>query len=297
MPYDNIHIIFFLASVLIGCRSMRAETDLISELQQKSEKEGLALVRLRGNLVDLIPFGSDLIHCVRGNTGFILTGISPDGLKVIIMDYQGNLTINRIDGQVLMATSALKFPNMQSWLSPDGKRLLFLTLSNSSISGLYIADLTSNRVEFLERELPPPGLSYGLSKSAGWSRDGTSVVYAHERQIIKLDLGSRMKSTLANGTNPSWSPDGKWIAYKGEDGTARLIASDRSLQKDIMPGHQILGYLHWSPDSEYLMFGENFKPDLLEAFERFGSSSRLSVYRIRDGAVAPVYWSGMKGGS
>lgn len=296
MSYDNIHIACVLAAVLLGCRSVHAETDLISELQQKSEKEGLALVRVRGDLVDLVPFGSALRHCVRGETGVILTGISSDGLKVILMDYQLNLTINRIDGEILMATSALKFPNMQSWLSPNGKRLLFLALGNSSSSGLYIADLTSNRVEFLERELPPPGLSYGLSNSAGWSRDGASVVYSHEGQIIKLDLASGNKSTLAKGTHPSWSPDGKWIAYR-EFGKARLMAADGSFQKDILPGHQIFGYLHWSPDSEYLMFGENYQPDLFEAFERFGSSSRLSVYRIRDSATAPVYWFGLKGGS
>ena len=228
-------------------------------------------------------------------------GFSSDGLKVVLTDYQENLTIKTVDGEVLTATSALKFPNMLAWPSPDGKQLLFSTARNSSIpplSGLYLADLTSNRVELLEPEVPHAGIDAGFSKSAGWAGDGTSIVYSREEQIFHLDLRTRRKSTLAKGTSPSWSPDGKWIAYKAEDGTARLMAFGGSNQTNIMPGRPILGYLHWSPDSEYLLFSENHKPNLLEFFQgELGPSTRLSVYRVRDSATAPIHSFGIYGGS
>jgi Tol biopolymer transport system component len=248
---------------------VKGDTDLLSELQQRSEKDGLALARVAGNVVDVIPFGSDRKQCFLGDAIIFAVGFSSDGLKVVLADYQQNLTIKTVDGEVLTATSALKFPNMLAWLSPDGKQLLFSTARNSSIpplSGLYLADLTSNRVELLDPEVPHAGIDAGFSKSAGWARDGTSIVYSREGQIFHLDLRTRSKSTLAKGTSPSWSPDGKWIAYKAEDGTARLMAFDGSNQTNIMPGRPILGYLHWSPDSEYLLFSENHKPNLLEFF-------------------------------
>lgn len=261
--------------------------------------EGLALARVAGNVVNVYPFGSDPILCIRGTAMTFAVGFSTDGQKVIFKDYNDTLTVKKIDGVVLTETSALKFPNMDAWLSPNGEQLLFLTSSSSTppLSALYIAYLTSNRVELLEPEFPHSAAS-GFSFSAGWSRDGHSIVYAGDGEIIKLDLRTRTKSTLTKGTSPTWSPDGKWIAYKTENKTARLMASDGSNQKDIMPGRQILGYLHWSPDSEYLMFGENHQPDLLEfAQGQFGASTRLSVYRVRDSATEPIHSFGAYGGS
>lgn len=285
--------------MLQGARSAHAETDLLSELQQKSEKEGLAFARVAGNVVDVYPFSSHPVLCIWGNTVTFAVGFSSDGRKVVFKDYNEDLTIKKIDGQVLTGTSALKFPNMDAWLSPNSEQLLFSTSTASipRLSALYLADLTSNRIELLEPESPHVAASE-FSFSAGWSRDGRSIVYAQGGQIIKLDLRSRTKSALTRGTSPSWSPDGKWIAYKGNDRSARLMASDGSNQKGIMPGRQILGFLHWSPDSAYLMFGENHQPELLEFFQgQFGTSTRLSVYRVRDGATAPIHSFGTYGGS
>ena len=297
---QTIRVAVLLAGILLCRCPVNGETDLLSELQQKSGKEGLALTRVAGNVVDVIPFGSDRKLCFLGDAIFFAVGFSSDGLKVVLTDEQENLTIKTVDGEVLNAMSALKFPNMLAWLSPDGKQLLFSTSHNfpNPPSGLYLTDLTSNRVELLEPEVPHAGIASGFSKSAGWARDGTSIVYSREGQIFHLDLRTRRKSTLAKGTSPSWSPDGKWIAYKAEDGTARLMAFDGSNQTNIMPGRPILGYLHWSPDSEYLMFSENHQPDLLEFFQGIlGPSTRLSVYRVRDSATAPIHSFGIYGGS
>lgn len=275
-----------------------AQNDLARELRNKSMERGLALSRVRGNLVDIIPFDADRIGCVWRRPVYSAS-FSSDGAKVIVVGNR-HVTIQRIDGTIV-STSEVKFPNLQPWLSPDGNQLLFETshlTSTRTPSGYFLATIGSDQVEMIESEMPRSGLAAGLPSSAGWSTDNRTVVYSHEGQIIKLDLRSKDKVVLGRGTNPTWSPDNKWIAYKTEDGTARLVTPDGLTQTDLMEGHRILGYLHWSPDSEYLMYGEDYHPSLVEFFKVLAdSTSRLSIYRLRDGAILPVHWFGPLGGS
>jgi Tol biopolymer transport system component len=275
-----------------------AQNDLARELRNKSIERGLALSRVRGNLVDVIPFDGDRISCVWRRPVYSAS-FSSDGAKVIVVDGKG-VTIQRIDGSIV-STAGVMFPNIQPWLSPDGKQLLFQTshlTSSPTPSGYFFTTIGSDQVEIIESEIAKSGLAAGLPSSAGWSTDNRTVVYAHDGQIIKLDLRSKHKVVLGRGTNPTWSPDNKWIAYKTEDGSARLVTPDGLTQTDLLKGRRILGYLHWSPDSEYLMYGEESHPSLLEFFTvPAGSTSRLSIYRVRDGVILPVHWFGPLGGS
>jgi len=283
-------------------RCSEAQNDLARELRMKSMERGLAISRVRGNLVDIIPFDADRIGCVWSRPVYSAS-FSSDGAKVIVVDNRG-VTIQRIDGSIV-STAEVRFPNLEPWLSPDGKQLLFETshlTSTRTPSGYFFATIGSDQVEMIESEIARSGLAVGLLPSAGWSTDNRTVVYAHDGQIIELDLRSKHKVVLGRGTNPTWSPDNKWIAYKTEHGTARLVTPDGLTHMDLMKGHRILGYLHWSPDAEYLMYGEEFHPSVMEFLMGFftvpaGSTSRLSVYRVRDGATLPVHWFGPLGGS
>ncbi len=55
-------------------------------------------------------------------------------------------------------------------------------------------------------------------------------------------------------------------------------------QRELLTKGPILGFLHWSPDSKYLLFSEN---------ER---ANRLSVLSLSSLAVVPVLEFGFKGG-
>ena len=53
----RIHLIAVFAALMrLSARSVNAEADLLSELQPKSEKEGRAVDRVAGNVVNVYPF-------------------------------------------------------------------------------------------------------------------------------------------------------------------------------------------------------------------------------------------------
>jgi hypothetical protein len=85
-------------SFFIQCCSV-AQNDIARELQMKSMERGLALSRVRGNLVDIIPFDAKQIGCVWRRPVYSAS-FSSDGAKVIVVDNRG-VTIQRIDGTIV----------------------------------------------------------------------------------------------------------------------------------------------------------------------------------------------------
>src|SRR5665213_297270 len=87
-------------------RCSEAQNDLARELRMKSMERGLAISRVRGNLVDIIPFDADRIGCVWSRPVYSAS-FSSDGAKVIVVDNRG-VTIQRIDGSIV-STAEVRF--------------------------------------------------------------------------------------------------------------------------------------------------------------------------------------------
>jgi WD40-like Beta Propeller Repeat len=97
-----------------------------------------------------------------------------------------------------------------------------------------------------------------------WSLDSTRVVYHRPDpdgtglpvvETIDIRDGSIVRVSRPNefSSDPSWSPDGRWIAYAREiDGErhSAIVAPDGSEFRDLGPvGGCVMG---WSPDAKYL---------------------------------------------
>ena len=140
--------------------------------------------------------------------------ISPDGKRVAIKRNPPN-TIWVVDlekGTSVRITS--DFGQMPVW-SPDGTRLAY-----SGVGGLNIK--AANGLGDVETVIPT-----GATFPKSWSPDGRFLIYLRRGQKTRLDMytvsldAERRESLLLNSpfdeSSPSLSPDGKWLAYTGDD--------------------------------------------------------------------------------
>ena len=84
-------------------------------------------------------------------------------------------------------------------------------------------------------------------------------------------------TTIGEGVNPAWSPDGKWIAYQGPDDHLVVVKSDGSGTALFRSTRRITGRPSgvWSPGSEYILCNE-------EGSGSLGPNSSVVLYRLAD---------------
>jgi len=132
--------------------------------------------------------------------------------------------------------------------TPDGTKIAFIRLSDHNIwmmnaSGTGLTALTSGGT-FDEPQFSPDGTQL----VAGWF-DGT------HKQIARIKDGVNSVLTVNEGfdhESPSWSPDGKMIAYGVPDGVGGIalwtMAEDGSNKTQILGGpNQVYSEPTWSP--------------------------------------------------
>ncbi|MGH7530238.1 MAG: peptidase S9 [Gemmatimonadales bacterium] len=174
--------------------------------------------------------------------------------------------------------------NLAPALSPDGRRVVYLSDAGLFAIDMYLADVETGRtIRKLVSSTRDPHLeSMQFINSAGaWDASGERFVFAAvvtgepALRIVKGDNGDLVReikfATLGEIFNPTWSPDGRQIAfsaqvggvtdlfaYELESGELRRLTDD--LYGDLQPA--------WSPDGARIAF----------VTERFGTSLDQLTY-------------------
>lgn len=155
-------------------------------------------------------------------------------------------------------------------LSPDGKRIAFESTRDDEWGEIYVMNADGTGVSRLT-------YANGVDRSPVWSKDGKQIAFASTRDAAdpldpgELDIyvmnadGSQVtRVTTAPGqeSNPSWSADGKQIAFAravsdiGMD-VCIVTVADRQVRRLTFLESPYLIRVSWSPGGKTIAFSTN----------------------------------------
>jgi len=288
------------ALIAITSSCTGADHSLVQELRRKAETEGLGLIRVLNFRSDEITF-EPMKRQQRDpfSWWYLMTNVSsPEGSSIIgIYDrLESGRKWNHPSPEDLLAGRVKQLPAGIVAVDPRGNEIwnrpvafhvddLAISADGHKVAlqgkeGLACLSVGSNELRIVDSAA---GESHFMSGRIAWSPSGDRIVYERDGKILVLDLASKQSKQLAAGFDPSWSPDGRWIAFRSPESSGVLMSPSGNESKVVLPGKKLSGALRWSPDSEYLLCSES-DAAFLPARLLTEMTSQLVIYRVRDGA-------------
>jgi serine/threonine protein kinase/WD40 repeat protein len=150
-------------------------------------------------------------------------------------------------------------------ISPDGKFMVFLSNRDGPLD-VFVSQIGSGAFTNLTKgAFRPP--TWALVRQTGFSGDGEQVWFSQYQQLgsstgrstlMGPTMGGTPKLFIDHGGNPTWSPDGKTLAYYTPDPGDPIFIADRNAsnpQKIFVaePGVHC-HFLIWSLDGRFVYF-------------------------------------------
>jgi eukaryotic-like serine/threonine-protein kinase len=213
-------------------------------------RENLAMIDRRGTIVEMLKFPASFFESPR---------LSPDGKRLAVGINDGkdaNIWVYELDGMAAPRKLTFAGHNRFPAWSPDGNRIVFQS-DREGDHGLFVQPVGSGMVERLTK--PARGEQHVPHSWVG-DRLAYTIVDGPKQTVWVLSLQDQKPVRLADGGTPTWSPDGRWIAYQA---TALTVVvepfpptGDKYQVPDV-PSHHPL----WSRDGTELFYMGGFTGD------------------------------------
>jgi len=268
--------------------------DVVLSLPFKNNLKGKIVYSVKGQYINVLNLNTgkkNTIYRVPFETlshlGFADNPyFSPDGEKIVFTQSQrlfdNSLYIMDADGESIkefLLSKGEESYNCPSW-SPDGENIAFITQKLNE-QGVYSINLRTRDIKRITDILP------GKDQPA-WSPDGKMIAFTYENKvrryiapgvaeernrsgiyIVDVDT-SQIRKHVELASQPTWSPDGRLLAYEGMDGYYVTGVYDNFVYDDtlIIPIKHIIGGtmgsypIRWSPEGKYLVFRKEVWPGL-----------------------------------
>jgi Tol biopolymer transport system component len=238
----------------------------VARPQESVREELIRLQKQRGLTLASFGFGLDVVLFDKRtpvrlpiSTGFALVRgtISRDGTEIILSRFSpgasDSLELLRTDGsnmRELPFTHADDVANHFESLcwSYDKSRLAVGVHRGSPEVELEILNLGSG----VDQTVAP---SVKELTSQCWSSDDKRIVYEAGDGVRIYEVGGDKSSTLLapGGKDPTWSPDGNWIAFR-DGNTFYEIRPDGQDKRKLLHRRDVYSPLWWSPDSRFVAY-------------------------------------------
>jgi hypothetical protein len=266
--------------LVISARAAETDESVREELVRLEKKKGLAIAfyqnelgvvsfkkRAYYDLGKLVPMGSS------GGT------VSRDGREVAIDSSNWGdtypyhtvfLDIVGTDGSGLR-----EYPEVRGalpcWSHDESK--VAMALRKPREGRLGILDLASKRMRTFDMETTE---EYSHFTSQCWSPDEKELVFEADGKVQVYEIEKDHTRVLATGTEPTWSPDGTWIAYRDRK-DYYVIHPSGDGKKKLFHKRRAVSGLFWSPDGRFVAYvHEDFLALDVEFYH-------LMVRRLADG--------------